>query len=277
MDHGANLQEDVQNFKGEADLTEPRFAVETGAAARIAHIAEPVLAGLGYRLVRVKISAQDGMTLQIMAECPDGSMTVDDCEAASAALSPVLDVEDVVRQAYRLEVSSPGIDRPLVRLSDFHRAAGQEARIELRSGIDGRKRFRGLIDGLEGEGAEAAVRLSRNDAKPGEPTEAILPIRDIAEARLVLTEALIRETLRAAKAQAPDEGEADGESAAAPLREPHRGPGRFATRNAAKAKPVLPAGVRSEFKQVKLGRPKGRGQAPARGGAGPARERPTSK
>ncbi|MGO9674685.1 MAG: ribosome maturation factor RimP [Methylocella sp.] len=249
LDRSTNLPDESQNLLGEA-----RFVAETGAAARIAEIAQPVLADLGYRLVRVKLSAQDGMTVQIMAERPDGSMTVKDCEAVSAALSPVLDVEDVVRQAYRLEISSPGIDRPLVRASDIRRALGQEARIELRAGLDGRKRFRGLIGAVEGEGIEASVRFLRGDAKPGEAAEATLPLRDIAEAKLVLTEALIRESLRAAKAALAEDADETGEDEAAPAPEPQRGPGRFAARNA-KARPVLPAGVASKFKQAKSGRP----------------------
>jgi len=253
LDHSTNLPDESQSL-----LAEARFVSETGAAARIAHVAQPVLADLGYRLVRVKLSAQDGMTVQIMAERPDGSMTVKDCEAVSAALSPVLDVEDVVHQAYRLEISSPGIDRPLVRASDIRRALGQEARVELRAGLDGRKRFRGLIGDIEGEGIEAAVKFLRGDAKPGEAVEAILPLRDIAEAKLVLTEALIRESLRAAKATLAeaedDSAEPDNSDAAAAPPEPQRGPGRFAARNA-KAKPVLPAGVASKFKQAKSGRP----------------------
>jgi ribosome maturation factor RimP len=251
LDHSTNSTDESQNLLGEA-----RFVAETGAAARIAEVAQPVLADLGYRLVRVKLSAQDGMTVQIMTERPDGSMTVNDCEAVSAALSPVLDVEDVVHQAYRLEVSSPGIDRPLVRASDFRRAAGQEARVELRAGLDGRKRFRGMIGAIDGEGSAASLKLSRSDAKPGEAVEAILPLRDIAEAKLVLTEALIRESLRAAKAalaEADDAADAgDGEAAGAPG--PQRGPGRFAARNA-KPKPILPAGVATKFKQAKSGRP----------------------
>ncbi len=269
LNHSTNLQQEPENL-----LDEARFVSETGAAARIAHVAQPVLADLGYRLVRVKLSAQDGMTVQIMAERPDGSMTVNDCEAVSAALSPVLDVEDVVSQTYRLEISSPGIDRPLVRASDFRRALGQEARVELRIGIEGRKRFRGLIGAVEGDGGEASVKFQRNDAKPDEATDAILPLRDIAEAKLVLTEALIRESLRAAKATLAETddaqgegGDAEGEDTEGALKPqpglPERGPGRFAARNAAKAKPLLPAGVRSKFKQAKSGKP----QAPSREGA----------
>src|SRR5438105_7068541 len=111
--------------------SEPRLIVEQGIAARVAAVAEPVLDGLGYRLVRVRISGLDGCTVQIMAERPDGTMLIEDCEAVSRALSPVLDAEDPVDRAYRLEVSSPGIDRPLVRRSDFDRFAGHAVKIEM--------------------------------------------------------------------------------------------------------------------------------------------------
>jgi ribosome maturation factor RimP len=249
-------------------LEEPRFALETGVAARVAHIVQPVLADLGFRLVRVKLTAQMGPTLQIMAERPDGSMNVNDCEIVSAALSPVLDVEDPVQQAYRLEISSPGIDRPLVRASDFRRALAQEARIEMTIGVDGRKRFRGIILALDGEGQKASVRLERVDAKPGEPLEAVLPLNDIAEAKLVLTEDLIRRSLKAAKdaegeAAPEDAGAADAE--AGPVRAgPQRGPGRFAGRKEAKAKPLLPAGVKTEFKKTRSGPPGAAPRGPAR-------------
>ncbi len=262
------LEKKLESLENPLDLLdEPRFVAETGVAARIGHVAAPVLADLGYRLVRVKLSAQDGMTVQIMAERPDGAMTVADCEAVSAALSPVLDVENVVHQAYRLEISSPGIDRPLVRASDIRRAEGQEARIELRAGLDGRKRFRGLIGAFEGEGTAASVRFLRGDAKPDEVAEVSLPLRDIAEAKLVLTEALIRESLRAAKAALGEiEGQADEEaepSEAAGAAQPQRGPGRFAARNA-KARPLVPAGVASKFKQAKSGRPQTGATRPSR-------------
>jgi ribosome maturation factor RimP len=177
-------------------LDEPRVVEETGAARRVGVIVAPTLRDLGLRLVRVKISAADGCTVQIMAERADGSMTIDDCERASIALSPLLDVEDLIRQSYRLEVSSPGIDRPLVRVSDFSRAIGHEARIEMARPIEGRKRFRGLIDGVEGmDDPRARLRLAGD-----EPGRIDLPIKDIAEARLILTDALIREALRREKA-----------------------------------------------------------------------------
>src|ERR1700735_837621 len=110
---------------------EPRLISEPGRAARVAAVVEPVLASLGYRLVRVRVSAFAGCTVQIMAERPDGTMAIEDCEAASRALSPVLDAADPIEGAYRLEISSPGIDRPLVRRSDFERYAGHVAKIEV--------------------------------------------------------------------------------------------------------------------------------------------------
>jgi ribosome maturation factor RimP len=177
---------------------ERRLIVEPGLAARVAAVVEPVLEQLGYRLVRVRISGLDGCTVQVMAERPDGSMTIEDCEAASRALSPVLDVADPVDRAYRLEVSSPGIDRPLVRRSDFDRYAGHVVKIELAAPIEGRKRFRGVLLGSEGE----AARIRRDDVAAGQPAEILLPIEDMAEAKLVLTDALITESLRRGKAEA---------------------------------------------------------------------------
>ena len=178
LDRDGNAME-TQGVFNELRLDEPRLIEETGVAARVAQLAQPVLAGLGYRLIRVKLSAQAGMTVQIMAERPDGLMNVKDCEIVSAALSPVLDAEDPVKSAYRLEISSPGIDRPLVRVSDFRRALAQEARIELNTGIGGRKRFRGRIGKVEGEGKNAVVMLDRGDAKPGEDATAVLPLKDL--------------------------------------------------------------------------------------------------
>ena len=134
-----------------------------------------------------------------MAERPDGVMTIDDCERASVALSPVFDVEEIMSQAWRLEISSPGIDRPLVRESDFARALGHEARIEMAMAIDGRKRFRGRIEAVErGPDGPAARVLLVADDKTESRVE--LPIRGMAEARLILTEDLIRVALRREKA-----------------------------------------------------------------------------
>jgi ribosome maturation factor RimP len=177
--------------------TEPRLIVEQGTAARVAAIAEPVITGLGFRLVRVKISALSGCTVQIMAERPDGTMSIDDCEALSRALSPVLDVANPIERAYRLEISSPGIDRPLVRRSDFERYAGSAIKVEMDVAIDGRRRFRGLLLGAEGE----AARLRRDDAAAGEASEVLLPIGEMAEAKITLSDALIAESLKRGKAQ----------------------------------------------------------------------------
>jgi ribosome maturation factor RimP len=173
---------------------EPRLISEPGRAARVAAIAEPVLAGLGYRLVRVRISGFAGCTVQIMAERPDGTLSIEDCEAASRALSPVLDVADPIEGAYRLEISSPGIDRPLVRHSDFDRYAGHVAQVEMTVPIDGRRRFRGQLLGTEGD----AVRIRRSDAAAGD-ADVVLRIDDMMEAKLVLTDALISESLRRSK------------------------------------------------------------------------------
>src|SRR5215472_8677444 len=174
---------------------EPRLIVEQGIAARVAAIVEPVLAGIGYRLVRVRISGLDGCTVQVMAERPDGTMNIDDCETVSRALSPVLDVADLIDRAYRLEISSPGIDRPLVRKSDFDRYAGHLAKIETTMPIQGRKRFRGLLIGTEGE----AARIRRDDAVEGEEAEVLLAIEDMSEAKLMLTDELVTRALRREK------------------------------------------------------------------------------
>jgi ribosome maturation factor RimP len=176
--------------------SEPRLIMEPGLSARVAHVAEPVIEQLGYRLVRVKVSGADGCTVQIMAERPDGSMTVEDCETVSRALSPVLDVADPIDRAYRLEISSPGIDRPLVRKSDFDRFAGHLARIEMEVPIEGRKRFRGQLAGTEGE----AARVRRDDVDEGEEADVLLPIAQMSEAKLVLTDELVAQALRREKA-----------------------------------------------------------------------------
>jgi ribosome maturation factor RimP len=174
---------------------EPRLIIEPGRAARVAAVSEPVLAGLGYRLVRVRISGLAGCTVQIMAERPDGSMSIEDCETASRALSPVLDVADPIESSYRLEISSPGIDRPLVRRSDFDRYAGHVAKIEMNMPVGGRRRFHGVLLGTDREGA----RLRRDDAAPDETADVVLPIEDMMEAKLVLTDALVAEALRRSK------------------------------------------------------------------------------
>jgi ribosome maturation factor RimP len=191
--------------------TEPRLIVEPGLSARVAAIAEPVIEQLGYRLVRVKVSGADGCTVQIMAERADGTMMVEDCETVSRALSPVLDMADPIERNYRLEISSPGIDRPLVRKSDFDRYAGHLIKIETEIPIDGRKRFRGLLVGTEGE----AARIRGDETEAGEPTEFLLPIDEMSEAKLVLTDELVTQALRREKA-------AKREARAAKREERHR-------------------------------------------------------
>lgn len=237
-------------------LYEPRLSEESGVALHVARISAPVLRDLGFRLVRAKLSGQDGTTLQIMAERPDGTLTIDDCELISDNLSPALDVEDPVKQAYRLEISSPGIDRPLMRVSDFRRAVGFEAKVEMHTMVEGRKRFRGRIDALDDASGAPVLTLTRFDAKPGEPEVVQLPLAEIADGRLVLTDDLIRETLRAAK-HGTDEPDADGDDSDAAA--PAKGPGRFALRNAgkqAKARPVIPAGLHSDFKKTGAAKPR---------------------
>ena len=174
---------------------EPRLITEQGTAARVAAVAEPVLEGLGFRLVRVRISGLAGMTVQIMAERADGTMTVEDCETVSRTLSPVLDAADLIERAYRLEISSPGIDRPLVRRSDFERFAGSSIKIEMAVAVDGRRRFRGRILGTQGE----AVHLHREDAGPDEASEIVLAIEEMAEARIVLSDDVIVQSLKRSK------------------------------------------------------------------------------
>ncbi len=203
---GRILQDDATRMNDD-DLTtfiaEPRLIAEPGRSARVASIVEPVLAGLGYRLVRVHISAFAGCTVQIMAERPDGTMAIEDCEAASRALSPVLDVTDPVEGAYRLEISSPGIDRPLVRRSDFDRYAGHVAHVEMAALIDGRRRFRGQLLGTDGESARIRIEGASDS------TDVLLPINEMSEARLVLTDALIAESLRRSKRSNRTEREHD--------------------------------------------------------------------
>lgn len=151
--------------------------------ADIERIIEPALAAMGYELVRVQLSGgHHRPTLQVMLERADGrSVVVEDCEAASRAISALLDVEDPIPSAYHLEVSSPGIDRPLTRAKDFARFAGHLARIELKLPIDGRRRFQGRLVGLKDE---RVLILT-------ETGETALPMGEIAKAKLVLTDELI--------------------------------------------------------------------------------------
>ncbi len=173
-----------------------RFLTESGLEAEVARIVEPALEDLGFRLVRVTISGRDGKTVQIMAERPDGTIDIDDCETISRQVSPLLDVHEPVAGSYRLEISSPGIDRPLVRPSDFEDWAGYEARVELRQPVDGRKRFRGTIEGFE----DGEVRMTVDLGELG-PQNLGFPVSLVGDAKLVLTDELIREALTRAKAE----------------------------------------------------------------------------
>jgi ribosome maturation factor RimP len=184
-------------------VSEARFIGETGVAADIAALAEPALEDMGFRLVRVTVSGRNGTTVQIMAERPDGTITVEDCADISRQLSPLLDAHDPISGHYTLEISSPGIDRLLARASDFGAWAGHEVKIETKELVEGRKRFRGMLKGLDGTNVQLEV-----PADQGGP-QLSLPIGLIAEARLVLTDELIRETLRRAKKANADAAAAD--------------------------------------------------------------------
>ena len=189
---------------------EPRIIVETGVELRIAEIIDPVIADMGYRLVRVRLLNQNGLTLQVMAERDDSTMTVEDCEKVSMAISPVLDVEDPVDKAYHLEVSSPGIDRPMVRKSDFTRWHGHIVKCETSIMVDNRKRFRGKIAETNDEG----FTIERDQVAYGEAPSVTIPFTALSEAKLILTDDLIRDALRAdkrAKAQAANQNGEDDE------------------------------------------------------------------
>lgn len=172
-----------------ADAAEPRLSRETGIAKRVAVLIEPGLEDLGYRLVRVRMTGSSGSTLQIMADRADRPITIEDCEVISRTVSPLLDVEDPFADAYQLEVSTPGIDRPLVRPSDFERWSGHEAKVEMVDLVGDQKRFRGELEGFE----DGEVRLFFDRSDTGERVLIGLPFDRIAQAKLVLTDALIAE------------------------------------------------------------------------------------
>jgi len=169
------------------DLNEKRYVKETGLETRIARIVEPVANDLGYALVRVKVTQENGCTLQIMAEDGNGRFTIADCERLSKDVSPVLDVEDPIDREYHLEVSSPGIDRPLVRARDFRTYLGHEAKVELADALDGRKRFRGLIEAV----TDDAVTIRLPDVPRDTDPLFVLPLASLADAKLVMTDRLM--------------------------------------------------------------------------------------
>jgi ribosome maturation factor RimP len=172
-------------------IGDDRIIRESGMDARVASIIQPVLRAIGFRLVRVRLSGQNGLTLQIMAEREDGTMTVEDCEEVSRAVSPALDVDDPIDKAYHLEVSSPGIDRPLVRKSDFATWTGHLVKMETSILVADRKRFRGKIASADEDG----LVIERDQAAYGEEPSVRVPFDAIAEARLILTDDLIRDAL----------------------------------------------------------------------------------
>ncbi|MEZ5852100.1 MAG: ribosome maturation factor RimP [Hyphomicrobiaceae bacterium] len=210
-------------------MAEARFIKEAGTAAEVAALAEPVLESLGFRLVLVRLMGGQAPILEIMAERPDGSMSIEDCKTVSMGLSPVLDVHDPLPNAYRLQISSPGIDRPLVRASDFDRWAGHEAKIETKELISGRRRFRGIIEGFE----EGEIRLEIDLGKDGMQVIG-LPLDLVGDARLVLTDALIRQSLRDSRerlAALDNDPAGDAESDDAPAPETPAGHGKAARGN----------------------------------------------
>lgn len=165
---------------------------QTGLIGRLRELVEPTAEAMGFRVVRIRMVGGSPQTLQIMAERFDGTMTVDDCADLSHAVSALLDVDDPISGEYMLELSSPGIDRPLVREDDFDRFAGYEAKVETLELIDGRKRFRGMLKGSDGD--QILIDMDGTIAR--------LPFDQIAEAKLVMTDALMEAAL---KAQTPSE------------------------------------------------------------------------
>jgi ribosome maturation factor RimP len=176
---------------------------KTAIDRRLAEIVTPVIEGLGFELVRIRLMGGKTRILQVMADRPDGGIGVDECGDISTAVSVILDLEDPVEENYVLEVSSPGIDRPLTRLKDFDAWAGWEARIETSELIDGRRRFKGVLAGTEGD--EVLITLD----EAGEEVTIGLKFDWLSDAKLILTDGLIAEMLRQKKAHEPAEGEFD--------------------------------------------------------------------
>jgi len=167
---------------------------KTAIDRRLADIITPVIEGMGFELVRVRLMGGKTRILQVMADRPEGGIIVDDCGAISTAISAVLDVEDPIEENYTLEVSSPGIDRPLTRLKDFETWKGWEARIETSELIDGRRRFKGNLAGVEGE--EVLIEIEEQ----GQNVTIGLQFDWLSDAKLILTDDLIAEMLRQKKA-----------------------------------------------------------------------------
>ncbi len=167
-----------------------------GAARPLLPLLVPVIADLGFHLVRARMTSEgEHLILQIMAENDAGTIAIEDCEAISHAVSAMLDVEDPISGNYTLEISSPGMGRPLTRPLDFERWAGLEAKVELHNSVDGRRRFRGLVDGFED--GEARLKVALHDFE--NPQVLGFALADIAEARLVPDDAALRQSLKAGK------------------------------------------------------------------------------
>jgi len=193
---------------------------KTAIDRRLAAIVTPAIEGMGFELVRLRLMSGKTRTLQIMADRPEGGIEVEDCARISTAVSAILDVEDPIEDNYVLEVSSPGIDRPLTRLKDFDLWSGHEARLETEELIDGRRRFKGMLAGTEGD--EVLIEIE----EAGETVTIGLKFDWLADAKLILTDDLIAEMLRQKKASGVidesrfddiEESEADGDEADPPV------------------------------------------------------------
>ena len=188
-------------------ILDTHLVAPSGVARRVFDLLRPSAEGIGFEIVRIRFGLQDGQTLQIMAERADGSMSVEDCEELSRILSAVLDVEDPIPGEYNLEVSSAGIDRPLTRMKDFDRWQGFDAKIELSEPMSGRKRFRGLLQGVEG----GEVLVECDIEGYSEPQVLGLPFRKLSEAKLVMSDDLIRESLKRQGRENDPDVPSDGE------------------------------------------------------------------
>ena len=194
----------------EGRIEAKRFIRETGIAAEIAGLTEPVLESLGFRLVRVLVSSRNGTTVQIMAERPGDIIRIEDCTLISRQLSPVLDAHEPIAGGYHLEISSPGIDRPLVRPSDFEDWSGYEAKVELQETIEGRKRFRGVIEGYENGELRLIVELEDGSQEKVKNRQVLgLAVDRIASAKLVMTDKLLSAALARRKRAGQDETRQD--------------------------------------------------------------------
>ena len=189
-------------------LLDTHLVAPSGVARKVFDLLRGPADGIGFEIVRIRFGLQDGHTLQIMAERADGTRSVEDCEELSRTLSAVLDVEDPIPGEYNLEVSSAGIDRPLTRPKDFERWQGFEAKIELTEAVGGRKRFRGLLQGVEDD----EILVESDVEGFSEPQVLGLPFQKVSEAKLVMSDDLIRESLkRQGRAANDPDAPSDGE------------------------------------------------------------------